>query len=356
MFINKPKLDKIVYNRAVYNKKMNILAIGSHPDDIEIGCFATLAKHKMDGDNIFGVVVTKGEIGGNTDVRQREANSAAKVIGMELIFGDFPDGDVRANSQLITFLDNIVKTKKIDIVYTHSLNDRHQDHRAVSRASMSVSRNVQEVYCYEAVSLISSFVPQIFVDVTETFGYKISALRKFESQVERTFVEGLEGLARFRASQTRLPGRLCEAFEAYKILRNENSTRNLEVLDLRNQVKEFKRIISNIESEQINSNMLNYPQIKNDELFSSTSKHLFPVPNSKDSVVATNNEFDNLTNHVNKLSTNEMDNIRKEISLYKEEIEKLKRELKGYKDALLLKKEIALYKEALEKATAQNLK
>jgi LmbE family N-acetylglucosaminyl deacetylase len=356
MFINKPKLDNVVYNRAVYNKKMNILAIGSHPDDIEIGCFATLAKHKMDGDNIFGVIITKGEIGGNTDVRQREAISAAKVIGMELIFGDFPDGDVRANSQLITFLDNIVKTKKIDIVYTHSLNDRHQDHRAVSRASMSVSRNVQEVYCYEAVSLISSFIPQIFVDVTETFGYKISALRKFESQVERTFVEGLEGLARFRASQTRLPGRLCEAFETYKILRNENSPRNLEVLDLRNQVKEFKRIISNIESEQIDDMLLNSPQIKNEESLSSPYERLFPMQNSKDSIVTKNNEFSNGTNFTNKLTTNEINNIKEEISHYKEEIEKLKREIKGYKDALLLKKEIALYKEALEKATTQNLK
>lgn len=335
---------------------MNILAIGSHPDDIEIGCFATLAKHKMDGDNIFGIIITKGEIGGNTDVRQREAISAAKVIGMELIFGDFPDGDVRANSQLITFLDNIVKTKKIDIVYTHSLNDRHQDHRAVSRASMSVSRNVQEVYCYEAVSLISSFVPQIFVDVTETFGYKISALRKFESQVERTFVEGLEGLARFRASQTRLPGRLCEAFEAYKILRNENSPRNLEVLDLRNQVNEFKKIISNIEDIKINNPMLNSPQIKNDELHSSSFEQLFPVRNSKNRMATTNYGNQSETNNPDKLTANEINNIRNEISHYKEEIEKLKREIRGYKDALLLKKEIALYKEALEKATTQNTK
>jgi len=336
---------------------MNILAIGSHPDDIEIGCFATLAKHKMDGDNVFGVIVTKGEIGGNTDIRQREAISAAKVIGMELIFGDFPDGDVRANAQLITFLDNIVKKKKIDVVYTHSLNDRHQDHRAVSRASMSVSRNVQEVYCYEAVSLISSFVPQIFVDVTETFGYKISALRKFESQVERTFVEGLEGLARFRASQTRLPGRLCEAFEAYKILRNENSPKMLEVLDLRNQVKEFKKIITDIENEQINSTIVNASNYENNQEFSQHYDHLFPIQRPKGSIPTLSNGLEKETNNSNNgLTVNDINNIRKEITFYKQEIEKLKREIKGYKDALLLKKEIALYKEALEKATTQNLK
>ena len=336
---------------------MNILAIGSHPDDIEIGCFATLAKHKMDGDNVFGVIVTKGEIGGNTEIRQREAVSASKVIGMELIFGDFPDGDVRANAQLITFLDNIVKEKKIDIVYTHSLNDRHQDHRAVSRASMSVSRNVQEVYCYEAVSLISSFVPQIFVDVTETFGYKISALRKFESQVERTFVEGLEGLARFRASQTRLPGRLCEAFEAYKILRNENSPKMLEVLDLRNQVKEFKRIMVDIENEKINNTIINASNFQSNQKFPSSVNHLFPIHDSKNGISALNNKFEeNIIELPNEFTISDLNNIRKEIIQYKKEIEKLKQEIKGYKDALLLKKEIALYKEALEKATTQNLK
>jgi len=230
-----------------------VLAIGSHPDDIEIGCFATLAKHKIDGDLVFGVIVTRGENGGNAELREKEAIDAAKIIDMKLFFGGFPDGDVRENSKLITYLDNIVKDNKIDVIYTHSLNDRHQDHRAVSRASMSVSRNVQEVYCYEAVSLISSFTPQVFVDVTETFGYKISALRKFESQVEGTFVEAMEGIARFRASQTRLAGRLCEAFEAYKILRNEKSPRVLELFDLRNQVKTFKKILAGIENDEINN-------------------------------------------------------------------------------------------------------
>jgi len=173
---------------------VNILAIGAHPDDIEIGCFATLAKHKIDGDNIFGVCVTQGEIGGNVEVRRKEAIEAAKVIGMELFFGDFPDGNVQENFKLIGFLDKIVKDKKIDVIYTHSENDRHQDHRAVALAGLSASRNVQEVYCFEACSLISSFTPQVFIDVTETFGYKMSALRKYKSQVERTYVDGLEGI------------------------------------------------------------------------------------------------------------------------------------------------------------------
>lgn len=329
---------------------MNVLAIGSHPDDIEIGCFATLAKHKMDGDNVYGVCVTKGEIGGNVEVRMKEAYEAAKVIGMELIFGDFPDGDVQENAELITFLDKIVKDKKIDILYTHSEHDRHQDHRAVAQAGLSVSRNVQEVYCYEACSLISHFTPHVFVDVTETFGYKMTALRKYESQVNRTYADGLEGIGRFRASQARLPGRLCEAFEAYKILRNENSPNYLETFDLRNQVKILKKALLEVGANEKNRVIENLTKTEKNEL--QKSSDLLPEQEKK-LVVDTalkQNESGTNDNLENNLSLNGLDEIRNEMENHKKEMEKLRNELKVYKDALLLKKEISLYKEALDNA------
>ena len=325
---------------------MNILAIGAHPDDIEIGCFATLAKHKMDGDSIFGVCVTQGEIGGNVEVRKRESVEASKVIGMELIFGDFPDGDVKENAELITFLDKIVKDKKIDVIYTHSENDRHQDHRAVARAGLSVSRNVQEVYCFEACSLISSFTPQVFIDVTETFGYKISALRKYESQVERTYVDGLEGIGRFRASQARLPGRLCEAFEAYKILRNDNSPKYLETFDLRNQVKVLKGILSGMENEEINKLIQNASTDEKNDLISTLSPpNSLLQENSEEIILSTKPKKSVEINDMTDLKE-----IKDEMFKYKEEMEKLKKELRLHRDALLLKKEIGLYKEALDSA------
>ncbi|MFQ5439995.1 MAG: PIG-L family deacetylase [Nitrosopumilaceae archaeon] len=328
---------------------MNVLAIGSHPDDIEIGCFATMAKHKMDGDNVYGVCVTKGEIGGNVEVRMREATEAAKVIGMELIFGDFPDGYVEENAKLITFLDKIVKDKKIDILYTHSEHDRHQDHRAVAQAGLSVSRNVQEVYCYEACSLISHFTPHVFVDVTETFGYKLTALRKYESQKNRTYADGLEGIGRFRASQARLPGRLCEAFEAYKILRNENSPKYIETFDLRNQIKVLKKALSEVEVRQENR-VKNLIDAEKDELLKSSD--LLPEQEKKliVDVVSKQSDLEKFDIMENKQNLNIIEEVRNEMKENKKEIENLRNELKVYKDALLLKKEINLYKEAIENA------
>lgn len=332
--------------------EMNVLAIGSHPDDIEIGCFATLARHHLDGDTIFGVIVTKGENGGEVEIRRNEALEAAKIINMKLIFGDFPDGDVRENSKLVTFLDNIVKENKINVIYTHSMNDRHQDHRAVSRASMSVSRNVQEVYCYEAVSLISSFTPQIFVDVTETFGYKISALRKFESQIERTFVEGLEGIARYRASQTRLAGRLCEAFEAYKILKNDRSPQRLEILDLRNQVERFKDILLSVENNQNGETFKINPAVTNiDEKLKDLIASNSFIQKIDNEVLPWVKQSDTLENKAVDLE--EITEIKHAIKSYREEMQKLRQEISGFKEALMLKKEIALYKEALEHATSK---
>ena len=330
---------------------MNILAIGSHPDDIEIGCFATLAKHKMDGDNVYGVCVTKGEIGGDKEVRMKESLEAAKVIGMELIFGDFPDGDVKENAELITFLDKIVKDKKIDILYTHSENDRHQDHRAVARAGLSVSRNVGEVYCYEACSLISSFTPHVFVDVTETFGYKMTALRKYNSQVNRTYADGLEGIGRFRASQARLPGRLCEAFEAYKILRNENSPKYLEMFDLRNQVKVFKKILSGMGDSEIQNLIKSSSTPESNELLKSLEPPKSNIGKNMDleklpplqKNITKEMDFDETDNNLSTIQE-----IKNEMINNKKEMEKMKNELKLYKDSLLLKKELVLYKQALE--------
>jgi LmbE family N-acetylglucosaminyl deacetylase len=327
-----------------------VLAIGAHPDDIEIGCFATLARHSLDGDKIFGVVITRGENGGDVKERRDEAMEAAEIIKMNLIFGDFPDGDVRENAKLVTFLDNIVKENKIDVIYTHSLNDRHQDHRAVCRASMSVSRNVQEVYCYEAVSLISSFTPQIFVDVTETFAYKISALRKYKSQIERTFIDGLEGIARYRASQTRLAGRLCEAFEVYKILKNEKSPQRLEVLDLRNQVERFKGILASMENITNEDAILSFDKLNPEDLILHIPESLAKINDLE--VIPNNLNFNKEKRDSKKfIHRKEMEEVKSAIFQYREEMEKLKREIIGFREALMLKKEIDLYKEALEQAT-----
>ena len=63
---------------------MNILAVGAHPDDIELGCFGTLSSYRSKNHNIFAAIITNGELASNPDLRKEEAKQAAKLIDMKL--------------------------------------------------------------------------------------------------------------------------------------------------------------------------------------------------------------------------------------------------------------------------------
>jgi len=311
---------------------MNVLAIGAHPDDIEMGCFATLAKHYFDGDKIFGVVITNGELGGDVGIRRREQEDSAKEIDMKLIFGNFPDGDVRESASLVTFLDNIIKKNEIDVVYTHSEKDRHQDHRAIARASISAARNVYELYCYEDLSLVSSFNPQLFVDVTETFQVKKSALRRYESQIDRTFIEGLEGIAKFRASQCRLSGRLCEAFEIQRIFKNGRSPYLKEVTETKIQNRPYKNTFSAITGENeaykdgmyaVNAKLPKENSLDPKSIMLPVENHLTPI----------NDKYGHKTKNDSKKTKNkkELSEIKNAIATYKNELNSLRKDLDAFR-------------------------
>lgn len=200
---------------------MNILAVGAHPDDIDLGCFGVLARHHKKKDKIFGIVLTNGELADDPKIRIQESKKSAKLINMKLIFGGFPDGDLLENSKLVAFIDNIIKKYKINIIYTQSIYDRHQDHIATAKASISSSRNVDEAYSYETPSVLTPFNPQLYIDITNVFKTKLSAIRNHKSQKNKKFMRdsAIQGIAQFRGYQCGLHGKLCEAFEIIKIVK-----------------------------------------------------------------------------------------------------------------------------------------
>ena len=65
---------------------MNILAIGAHPDDVEIGCAGTLIKYAQKGHHVFLLITTKGEMGGEDKIRYEEQMKAADIIGVQEVF------------------------------------------------------------------------------------------------------------------------------------------------------------------------------------------------------------------------------------------------------------------------------
>lgn len=208
---------------------MIVVAVGAHPDDIEFGCFGTLYRHMKQGDKIHEVILTRGELGGDPTTRESEAKDAAKLIGAEVHFGNFADGNVKDDHGTIRFIEDVIGNPRADVVYTHSSLDRHQDHRYASLASVSAGRLVDEVYEYETPSVINTFSPTMYVDVTDGIEVKLKALKCHVSQKARTYLEGdaVQGLSEYRAFQASLHGRKAEAFQVVRVVKRASPKRSV---------------------------------------------------------------------------------------------------------------------------------
>jgi LmbE family N-acetylglucosaminyl deacetylase len=201
---------------------MKVLAVGAHPDDIELGCFGSLARHASSGDQVTIFILTAGESGGDPVVRKQESKESGAIIGAQVHFADLPDTLVRDDYSSISLIEQAILKIKPDIIYTPSHKDRHQDHRNTSRATISAARQVHEVYMYETPSTVQDFSPQLFVDVTNFFSKKLEAIKKHRSQEQRYYMihEAVKGLATFRAYQAGIVANgYAEAFEIAVIVK-----------------------------------------------------------------------------------------------------------------------------------------
>src|ERR1041384_2133012 len=105
---------------------MNVLAIGPHPDDIELGCGGTLLAHRARGDRVAMLVMTIGERGPqDREPRVREQEIAAERIGADLYWGGFDDGAVPEGRESTALIDEIACRFGADVIYTHSPRDSH---------------------------------------------------------------------------------------------------------------------------------------------------------------------------------------------------------------------------------------
>ena len=166
-----------------------ILALAPHPDDLEIGCGGTLAKHAARGDEVHIYIATSGEVGGAADVRHAEQIEAAKILGVkEIHWGGFGDTRLPESGQaLMADLERVVQQVCPDTVYVNSQDDTHQDHRVIAQVARSVTRYVPNVLSYETPSTIG-FEPTVFMDTSETLAIKVKALEAHASQIERTHI------------------------------------------------------------------------------------------------------------------------------------------------------------------------
>lgn len=164
-----------------------VLAVGAHPDDIELGCGATLLAHSAAGDAVTMLVMTGGENGPGDDVvaagRRIEQEEAARTLGARLLWGGRRDCTVVPDAATVTVVERAIQQTDADVVYVHAPDDSHQDHRAVAAATLSAARRLSRVLHYQSPSTLT-FQPTTFVDVTAYLSGKLAALGAHASQVE----------------------------------------------------------------------------------------------------------------------------------------------------------------------------
>ncbi|MEK6647548.1 MAG: PIG-L deacetylase family protein [Candidatus Firestonebacteria bacterium] len=194
---------------------MNILAIGSHPDDIEYGCGGTLLKFKEEGHKINMLIMTKGDVGGTPKTRSKEQILSARILDAKIYWGGLKDTRIVVDRKTIGIIEKTIALVKPYIVFTHYHNDTHQDHRHISQATMVATRHMRNVLFYE-VPTTMEFLPTVFVKIDKLLDRKLKLLHSHESQVYAMKIPGLNILenvkscAIFRGFQDRV--RFAEGF------------------------------------------------------------------------------------------------------------------------------------------------
>ena len=225
-----------------------ILIITAHPDDVDFGAAGTVASWTDAGIDVRYAVVTDGDAGGSdasiprpemARLRRAEQTAAAKQVGVhDLRFLGYPDGRVEATIGLRRDLARVIREVRPDRVVCQSPERNyarpgasHPDHRAVGSAALDavypdarnpfafprlLSEDGLEAWTVREVWFSGSPTPNHYVDITDTFGRKLAALRAHVSQIRDP--DGLEDMLRGwlsrSAAQGGLPdGRLAEAFQ-----------------------------------------------------------------------------------------------------------------------------------------------
>ncbi len=208
---------------------MNVLAIGAHFDDVELGCGGTLARHARAGDKVYVYVATVSGFSNvyhltvrSSAVALREGRLAMKALGVAHLFcGKFKTMQLEFTDELNVEILRIVEERKIDLVYTHWLNDIHHDHQAVARASLHSCRHVPRLLMYRSnwYHAPVEFKGNFYTDVTGTWPAKERAIRAHASELKRTGEKWL-GFFRNEAENAgqRIGVKYAEVFEVVKWL------------------------------------------------------------------------------------------------------------------------------------------
>lgn len=156
---------------------MNILAIGAHYDDIELGCGGTLLKHKRNDHNIFFAIIRSDETRtGSPNVRYREQLNAVKIL-------DVPSSNLIRFGKDDSFSDIVGRLDliEVDVIFTHFENDTHQHHRYASQIGQAVGRKEYITTAFYDSGSSYDFHPNVYSLIDMKF--KLNLVNCFKTQI-----------------------------------------------------------------------------------------------------------------------------------------------------------------------------
>lgn len=223
-------------------KLERILAVGAHPDDVEIGCGGTLALYARAGVSVTITSLCLGDKGSRDlsrdetiRVRREESENAAKLIGAAYTSLDFNDSELMEDLQSRSRVIELIRAARPGLIITHSPTDYHADHTTASdlvtkaayiatsfkfEAASPPLSNVPPVYFMDN-HLAIDFTPEEFVDITEAIDLKKEMIGQHQSQFAHLRDRAGEDILEDALLVCRLRGRQCgvEFAEAFRLFR-----------------------------------------------------------------------------------------------------------------------------------------
>lgn len=202
------------------SEPLRVLAVGAHPDDLEIACGGTLARLADEGHVVHALVMSDGQVGGDAALRPLEAVAGAAYMGIVSVkVHTLTDTRLAEhNMDMVRLIETKLTEFQPDVIFTHSAHDHHQDHEAVHHSVLRAARRHPTILCFESPSVTREFNPSFFVDICDHVDVKVHAIEQHKDQSGKPYMGGetVRGIASFRGSQAKR--KFVEAFEPVRIL------------------------------------------------------------------------------------------------------------------------------------------
>jgi LmbE family N-acetylglucosaminyl deacetylase len=203
----------------------NILAIGAHPDDIELGCSGTLKKFMAQGAHVDIVIARddnapKPSVQRSRETTLSEYQASQEMLEIEFVFMNNPLTDdgrpiLEWNNTNIEQMDRLIARKDYDLIITHSPGDHHNDHVNTYRIVNSSLRRYQGEFwlmeCCPYANKNQQFTPTVFVDISDYIEDKINLVACYGSYFNDTLLHNIKNLAGYRGQMLNVD--YAEAFE-----------------------------------------------------------------------------------------------------------------------------------------------